>query len=80
LKNGKNTRKQKGTPPSQITRFFGSKIPYLKNYPIQLAFVDDLALYIAKGKAIVLCGKPLVEAHSYASNSQNCFSFSSLDC
>jgi hypothetical protein len=45
----KNTRKQKGTPLSQITRFFGSKIPYLKNYPIQLAFVDDLALYIAKG-------------------------------
>jgi hypothetical protein len=49
LKNGKNTRKQKGMPPSQITRFLGSKIPYLKNYPIQLAFVDDLALYIAKG-------------------------------
>jgi hypothetical protein len=41
--------KRKGTPPSQIIRYFGNKIPYLKNDLIKLALLNDLALYIAKG-------------------------------
>jgi hypothetical protein len=34
---------------SQITKCFGSDKPYIESYSTQLAFLEDLVLYIAKG-------------------------------
>ncbi len=44
-----NERKGKTTPPSQITQFFGNQKPYNKSNLIQLAFLENLVLYITKG-------------------------------
>jgi hypothetical protein len=45
---GQTCKKRTHPSPSSITNVFGSTKPYHKHDPFQWAFLEDLALYIAK--------------------------------
>ncbi len=49
IENQQQCRKRKVAPPSQITSFFGTTIPYHKSDPTQHVFLEGLCLYITKG-------------------------------
>jgi hypothetical protein len=54
IENRQQHRKRKVAPPSQITSFFGTTIPYYKSDPTQHVFIEDLCLYITKGYHLLL--------------------------
>jgi hypothetical protein len=46
-------KKHKGVAPSTITKYFGTQQPYKNSYPMQIRFIKNLVLFVAKGYEIL---------------------------
>jgi len=50
----RQSKKQKGVPPSSIIDFFGGGTSYSKKYHVQLKFIKDFVLHVCNGYQNIL--------------------------